>query len=83
LGLPTFGCGLQSLLFEPNDEELEDKIYNTIENAINYWLPQLLIDSIEITSEDTDKDNNTINVSIVFTAKYNQQNFKVDFAVKP
>ena len=83
LGLPTFGCGLQSLLFEPNDAELEDKIYNTIENAINYWLPQLLIDSIEITSEDTDKDNNTINVSIVFTAKYNQQNFKVDFAVKP
>jgi phage baseplate assembly protein W len=83
LGLPTFGCGLQSLLFEPNDGELEDKIYNTIENAINYWLPQLLIDSIEITSEDTDKDNNTINVSIVFTAKYNQQNFKVDFAVKP
>jgi phage baseplate assembly protein W len=83
LGLPTFGCGLQSLLFEPNDEELEDKIYNTIENAINFWLPQLLIDSIEITSEDTDKDNNTINVSIVFTAKYNQQNFKVDFAVKP
>jgi phage baseplate assembly protein W len=83
LGLPTFGCGLQSLLFEPNDEELEEKIYNTIENAVNYWLPQLLIDSIEITSEDTDKDNNTINVSIVFTAKYNQQNFKVDFAVKP
>ena len=83
LGLPTFGCGLQSLLFEPNDEELEEKIYNTIENAINFWLPQLLIDSIEITSEDTDKDNNTINVSIVFTAKYNQQNFKVDFAVKP
>ena len=83
LGLPTFGCGLQSLLFEPNDGELEEKIYNTIENAINYWLPQLLIDSIEITSDDTDKDKNTINVSIVFTAKYNQQNFKVDFAVNP
>lgn len=81
LGLPTFGCGLQSLLFEPNDGDLEERIYNEIEGAINYWLPQLLIDSIEITSDDADKDSNTINVSIVFTAKYNQQNFSVDFKV--
>jgi phage baseplate assembly protein W len=83
LGMPTFGCGLQNLLFEQNNDELNDKILNQIESSVNYWLPQLLIDSIEITAADEDKDNNTLNVSITFTAKYNQQNFKVDFNVNP
>jgi phage baseplate assembly protein W len=81
LGMPTFGCGLQRLLFEPNDDDLNDKILNQVESAVNYWLPQLLINSIEITASDTDKDKNTLNVSISFTAKYNQQNFSVDFKV--
>jgi phage baseplate assembly protein W len=81
LAMPNFGCGLQSLLFEQNDEELNDKILNTIESAINFWLPQLLINSIEITADDMDKDNNKLNVSISFRAKYNQQNFNVDFKV--
>jgi phage baseplate assembly protein W len=81
LAMPTFGCGLQRLLFEPNDEDLNDKILNQVESAVNYWLPQLLINSIEITASDTDKDKNTLNVSISFTAKYNQQNFSVDFKV--
>jgi phage baseplate assembly protein W len=81
LGMPTFGCGLQHLLFEPNDDDLNDKILNQVESAINFWLPQLLINSIEITASDEDKDKNTLNVSIVFTAKYNQQNFSVDFKV--
>jgi phage baseplate assembly protein W len=83
LGLPTFGCGLQQLLFEQNTEDLEDKIYNEIEKSISYWLPQLSIQSIEISSNDQDKDNNSLNVSIVFTANYNQQNFSVDFNVNP
>ena len=81
LAMPNFGCGLQSLLFEQNDEELNDKILNTIESSINFWLPQLLINSIEITADDMDKDNNKLNVSISFRAKYNQQNFNVDFKV--
>ena len=29
------------------------------------------------------KDKNTVEVSIVFTANYNKQNFNVDFKVNP
>ena len=70
-----------SIHYYQNDDELNDKILNTIESAINFWLPQLLINSIEITSDDLDKDNNKLNVYISFRAKYNQQNFSVDFKV--
>jgi phage baseplate assembly protein W len=81
LGQPTFGTNLHTLLFEPNDEELEQKIYDTIDNSIRNWLPQLTIREINIEATDEMKDKNSINVSIVFTANYNRQDFNVEFNV--
>jgi phage baseplate assembly protein W len=83
LGQPTFGTNLHTLLFEPNDEELEQKIYDTIDNSIRNWLPQLTIREINIEATDEMKDKNSINVSIVFTANYNRQDFNVEFTVNP
>jgi phage baseplate assembly protein W len=83
LGQPTFGTNLHTLLFEPNDEELEQKIYDTIDNSIRNWLPQLSIREINIEATDEMKDKNSINVSIVFTANYNRQDFNVEFTVNP
>ena len=83
LGQPTFGTNLHRLLFEPNDDELEQKIYDTIENSIRNWLPQLNIKQINIEATDEMKNNNSISVSIVFTANYNRQDFTVDFIVNP
>jgi phage baseplate assembly protein W len=81
LAQPLFGTNLRQLLFEPNDGEIKTKIYDAIESAIEFWLPQLEINSIDIESTDRMKDENSLNVSIVFTAKYNQQNFSVDFKI--
>jgi phage baseplate assembly protein W len=81
LGQPTFGTNLHRLLFDPNDEELEQKIYDTIDNSIRTWLPQLSIKEINIEATDEMKNNNSINVSIVFTANYNRQDFNVEFNV--
>ena len=81
LAQPTFGTNLHRLLFEPNDEELEQKIYDTIDNSIRTWLPQLSIKEITIEATDEMKNNNSINVSIVFTANYNRQDFNVEFNV--
>jgi phage baseplate assembly protein W len=81
LAQPTFGTNLHRLLFEPNDEELEQKIYDTIDNSIRTWLPQLSIKEINIEATDEMKNNNSINVSIVFTANYNRQDFNVEFNV--
>ena len=83
VGQPNFGTNLHRLLFEPNDEELEQKIYDTIDNSIRNWLPQLSIREINIEATDEMKDKNSINVSIVFTANYNRQDFNVEFTVNP
>jgi phage baseplate assembly protein W len=81
LAQPLFGTNLRELLFEQNDGDIKSKIYDSIESAIEFWLPQLEINSIDIESTDRMKDEYALNVSIVFTAKYNQQNFTVDFKI--
>ena len=81
LAQPTFGSDLQKLVFEPNDGELEEKISNAIESAISQWLPQLTVEKIDIDATADIKDNNQFDISIIFTAKYNQQNFSVKFKI--
>ena len=72
---------LQKLIFEPNDGELEEKISNAIESAISQWLPQLTVEKIDIDATADIKDKNQVDISIIFTAKYNQQNFSVKFKI--
>ena len=81
LAQPTFGSDLQKLVFEPNDGELEEKISNAIESAISQWLPQLTVEKIDIDATADMKDKNQVDISIIFTAKYNQQNFSVKFKI--
>jgi phage baseplate assembly protein W len=82
IGQPNFGTNLHRLLFEPNDDSLEDKIYQAVDSAIRLWLPQLSINEINIEATDEMKDLNEVSVSITFTANYNSQSFKVDFNIK-
>jgi uncharacterized protein len=82
IGQPNFGTNLHRLLFEPNDDSLEDKIYQAVDSAIRLWLPQLSINEINIEATNEMKDLNEVSVSITFTANYNSQSFKVDFNIK-
>ena len=81
LAQPTFGSDLHKIVFEPNDGELEEKISNAIESAISQWLPQLTVEKIDIDATADMKDKNQVDISIIFTAKYNQQNFSVKFKI--
>tara|TARA_B110000114_G_scaffold16265_1_gene15750 strand:+ start:27 stop:455 length:429 start_codon:yes stop_codon:yes gene_type:complete len=63
---PQFGSGLQSLLFEPNVDDLEGRIEDTINDSLKQWLPYVTADEIDIESTDELRDNNKINVSIKF-----------------
>jgi phage baseplate assembly protein W len=83
LAQPNFGTNLHNLLFEPNDEELEQKIYDAIDSAVRFWIPQLNIEEINVEATDAMKDTNSVNVSIVFSTKYNNQNFNVDLTINP
>jgi phage baseplate assembly protein W len=64
---PEFGCGLQELLFQPNDSDLEEQIEDTINEAVSFWLPYIRINEIDIQSDPAQRDVNRINVKVTYT----------------
>ena len=64
---PEFGSGIHSLLFEQATNELEIDLEETITEAVNFWLPYINIDEIDIKMTDEMKDQNKAEMSIKFT----------------
>jgi len=65
---PTFGTDLLNILFQPNINELKDLVSSTITDAITYWLPYIIINTLEIvTQEDDPTLIHDIKISIKFT----------------
>jgi phage baseplate assembly protein W len=79
---PFLGSGLTELLFEQNDEELEDRIENTIVQSLQTWLPYVVIDTIIIEQSDELKDRNRLEVSITFRINGNPTLETVTFNVE-
>jgi phage baseplate assembly protein W len=68
---PNLGSGLQELLFEPNDDDLAEKIENTINSSMETWLPFVTIEDISIEQTNEFKDSNQVNVSLRFRIQNN------------
>lgn len=64
---PEFGTGLESLLFEPMDGIFENDLRDTITQTVNYWLPYINIEDIEIEMTDAMKDSHIAHMKIQFT----------------
>lgn len=65
---PDFGTGLARLLFEPLVEGvLEEKLESAITTSVNFWLPYIDIDEIEVKMTDEMKDRNTAVIKIKFS----------------
>ena len=58
-------------MFEPiiTDESFENKISNTITEAVNSWLPYIKIDRINYFFDDVEIDKHTINIELLFSLK--------------
>jgi phage baseplate assembly protein W len=69
---PTFGTNLLNIIFEPNISDLKEDIVDLLTAPINYWIPSITIESVDIiTNED---DPNLIH-NLKITIKYSVQNF--------
>ena len=64
---PEFGTGLQGLLFEQLDDDLEIKLEDLITDSVNFWLPYIDIEEIEVDMTDEMKDRNTAGIKITFS----------------
>ena len=62
---PLFGSDLLEILFEPNISELKEEIQEIITEPINFWLPYVNIESIDIvTAQDDPTLNHVIKISV-------------------
>ena len=50
---PTFGTNVQALVFEPNTDELDERIAEELKASINFWLPYIVINDIFVDNTDS------------------------------
>lgn len=68
VGLPTFGCDLLFILFEPNLNEIKSDIKDLITAPVAYWLPYIeIIDIVITTAQDNPNLQHEVEIKIVFS----------------
>ena len=71
---PEFGCRLRELCFEQRDEELPNRIEETIKDAVSAWLPYInILDVATLTDEG--KPNN-VYVKLKYSTTLNPNTFE-------
>ena len=63
---PEFGSGIHDLLFNPATERFEEDVENTINEALEKWLPYVIVEDIDVDVSKEYTDNNQAKVSIKF-----------------
>lgn len=66
LHLPSFGCNIEDILFEPMDDGTALLIYQRIIEAIEVWEKRVTLDYGQ-TDVVPDYDNNAYDITIVFS----------------
>lgn len=70
---PTFGTKLLDVIFEPSNEFLKQDINEIISDAVNRWIPEITLVSIDAkTSYDDPAIANDVQVTITFSVSGEQ-----------
>ena len=72
---PTYGTNLLDILFEPNVNELTEDIIEILEGAINFWLPDLQIENINVVTNENDP---TLIHQIQITIEYSSDDLQTN-----
>jgi len=69
---PAFGCRLWSIVFEPNDDFIPEKVGQTIKEDISQWIPGVSVSSVDVKYFQDDqsinlKDVNKLYIVVKFT----------------
>ena len=79
---PEFGTGLQELLFEQLTDNFEGKLEVLITDSVNFWLPYIDIEEIEIDMSDEMKDKNTAGIKLIFSVGGQFDSQELTFTVR-
>ena len=64
---PNIGTGIHELLFEQATNDPESKLQENITNSVNFWLPYINIDTIDVNMTDEMKDRYIAEMKVQFT----------------
>jgi phage baseplate assembly protein W len=78
---PLFGTNLHEFIFEQQSNELNQKIFDSIERTVNFWIPQVSIVQIEVTSSPDMLEKGEMEIGVTFQADYLNQLFDVNFKI--
>ena len=70
---PDFGSDLRALLFEQADEDIEERIEETILESFSTWLPYISVEKIDIIEDKTTP--NLMKVNLNFYLNYDPDRF--------
>ena len=72
---PSFGTNLQRLIFEQSVDDLANEIETELQESINYWLPYIIIQNIDITAVP---DTYTIRISLTISVTETGSNLVIN-----
>lgn len=61
---PDFGCGALNFIFEPDGEELEEYIKDTVTRSISQWEPRVTVNSVDV------ERNSMFGGQVIITVRY-------------
>lgn len=69
VNLPTFGCGVNQLVFAPNSDALAGAQQKLIQASLQQWLSDLIqVNAVYVTAEDS-----TLQITVIYTIIQSQQ----------
>ena len=79
---PLFGTKLQDSLFEQNDDILKASIKNSIEQAVEFWLPYISINSLEVNpviAVGSSREEHGVQISLQVSVNDQEANIPITF----
>ena len=69
-------------MFEQATDDLEGRLQENITDSVNFWLPYINIDEINVELTDEMKDKNQVGMDIKFSVGDNVETDSVTFTIQ-
>jgi len=82
--MPEFGTRLYTVLFEQQDENMNEIVKNLLREEISFWIPEVSVDKISIinTENSSNDDNYKLRITLEFTVIQTDQRDTLDFELE-
>lgn len=79
---PTFGCGLDRYLFEPNSISTLRLIQEEVKRSITLWEPRVTLNDVQVATNPTDARAVDITITYTLIATQQREGLNLTFALQ-